>query len=108
MPFTGRFSNLKPGSAGAPGTNGQNAFTTTTAQYIQPGSPGNINVQVLDTSWMIVGQTVFVEHGGNYTVVLISSGILVRLQNPGYLANAPATTIIPTGSRVSPSGTPAS
>lgn len=52
------------GLTGNNGTNGRNAFTLTTADFVVPNAiNGTVAIQVGDTSWMVVGQTLIVGQG---------------------------------------------
>lgn len=72
---------------------GQSAFTTTTASYTQPSVGSNVTVQVANSSWMAVGQTVFISGGGTYTVASIPSPASVSLTNLYETNTAPNATI---------------
>src|SRR5262249_5967972 len=50
------------------------ALTTTTASFNQPAVGASVAVQMTDTSWMSVGQKVFIAGGGYYTVASIFNG----------------------------------
>jgi len=53
---------------------------------------------------MAVGQFIFTEVGGSYSVNAINTGISVSLKNLGYIGNAAPAVNVPSGSKVSPSG----
>lgn len=91
------------GAAGTNGVDGINAFSSVTADFVQPAVDANVSVSVDVTDWVGVGQIVFVETGGYYEV--ISKGALsLVLKNLGYTANAaPAANIVAT-TLVSPAG----
>src|SRR5207253_1513399 len=61
-------------------------------------------VSVDSTIWMAVGETLFVENGGYYTVTSITDATTVVLNNTGDTGNATPTTMIPSGSDVSAGG----
>lgn len=69
-----------------------------------PAVSGNVVVSVADTSWMVVGQTVFVGTAGFFTVNTIGSGVSVTLTNTGNTGNAAPTTVINNNQGVSPGG----
>lgn len=98
------------GSAGAAGAAGVNAFTTTTAAFTMPAESATVSVQVIDTSWMVVGQKLFVQTAGYMTISSITNSITVVLLNPentatgAYTVNAAPGTNIPSGSKVAPGG----
>lgn len=102
-----------PGAAGATGTagtNGVNAYTNTTAAFTMPAEGGTTSVQVVDTAWMVVGQTLYVQTAGYMTVSSITNSITVVLLNPentassAYASNAAPATSIPSNSKVAPAG----
>src|SRR5262249_59230486 len=76
------------GATGAPGTNGVNAFTTTTSSYTQPAPGTDVTVSVGDTSWMGIGQVLFIPTGGFYVISSIPDATTVVLTNLGYPLNA--------------------
>ncbi len=98
------------GDDGQDGDDGVNAFTLTTAQFLMPAELANVNVSVLNTSWMGVGQVLFVVTAGYMQVVSITNSVMVVLKNledtasSAYTSNAAPTTAIPTASKVSPGG----
>src|SRR5437867_2216185 len=92
------------GPAGDTGAPGQGAFTATTADFSQPAVGSDVSVSVASTAWMAVGETLFVQSGGDYTVSAITDGTTVVLNNTGDTGNtAPAATIL-NGSAVSAGG----
>jgi hypothetical protein len=90
------------GSGGA----GKNAFTTLTNNYTQPASGSTVSIVVASTAWMAVGQAIFVQGGGYYTVASITDLLNVVITNLGYAANAtPGSTVSASGTiGVVPSG----
>ena len=97
-------SNGSNGTNGANGTDGYNAFTTTAANFTQPSVSGTVSVQVVQTAWMATGQYLFIATGGFYTVNTITDSTHVVLLNTGYSGNASPTTVISSGSKISPAG----
>lgn len=92
------------GPDGPVGTAGENAYTYTTGNFTVPSVGGTVNVQVLNTGFMSVGQTLYIESAGYYTVTTILSANLVTLTNTGYTGNAAPTTVITLNKKVSPAG----
>lgn len=92
------------GQPGADGTNGVDAFTTLTASFIQPSSSGNVTVSVVDSTWVAVGQILFIATAGYYQVASIPDGVSIELTNLGYTGNAAPTTVITSTQKVSPGG----
>jgi len=92
------------GAPGADGSDGVDAFTLTTAGFTMPAVSGNVTVAVANSTWMAVGQKIFVENAGYFTVNSVPNAISVSLTNTGYTGNAAPTTIIGSGQKVSPGG----
>lgn len=100
--FTG---NRGPaGPVGSQGNNGSNAFTITSSNFTVPAINANVNVDVLNTSWLAIGQIIYIETAGYYKVVAVISGVTATINNLGYTGNAIAATIITTGKKTSPGG----
>lgn len=96
-----------PGAPGAPGAAGQAPFAALTAQFVQPniGNPVNVTGPAGAFNWAAVGEPVFIENGGKYTVgQVLSAGSVLKVINDGGTGNAVAGTIIPSASLVSPTG----
>jgi hypothetical protein len=68
-----------------------------------PAASATVTVPVLSSAWMAVGQYVFVQTAGFFTVDGIS-GLNVTLRNTGYTVNTSAATNIPSGAKISPAG----
>ncbi len=86
------------------GANGQSAFTSTTADFIQPAVDADVDVLVENSDWMSVGEDVFIEGGGYYLVIAKPDAVTVTLRNRGYNANSPVGGTIVSSSHVSASG----
>lgn len=98
------------GDDGADGDDGVNAYTNTTASFVMPAEAGTVNVVVADTSWMAVGQILYVVGAGYMPVSSITNSNIVVLSNPEatasgtYASNVAPATVIAAGSKVSPAG----
>lgn len=106
------------GTAGTNGTDGVNAYTTLTAPFVMPDYDGFAgdegNATVADTSWMAVGQKVFIGKAssaakGTFEVIAIVDGTTVTLLNMSdgtdtYMENSIPGTVFPAASAVSPAG----
>lgn len=98
------------GAAGTDGDDGINAYTLTTAAFVMPAEGANVSVSVQDTSWMVVGQTLYVQSAGVMEVASITNAntaVLKNLENTAsslYTANAAPGTNIASSSKVSPGG----
>jgi hypothetical protein len=85
------------GSGGA----GKDAFTTLTNNFTQPAVNATVSVVVGKTAFMAVGQVLFVQGGGYYTVSSITDAVTVVLSNLGYVGNAaPGATVSASGGNV--------
>jgi hypothetical protein len=51
-------------ATGATGPAGGNAYTTTTASFTVPAQGSTVTVAVVDTSWVVVGQMVYIDQAG--------------------------------------------
>src|SRR5439155_535800 len=69
-----------------------------------PAVGSDVSVSVESTAWMAVGETLFVQSGGYYTVSAITDATTVVLNNTGDTGSAaPASTVL-SGSAVSAGG----
>ncbi len=92
------------GATGAAGAPGAGAWTTTSSSFTQPAIGANTpSITVGNSSWMAVGQVVFVKTGGYYEVFSTSSTGVV-LTNLGYAGNASAGTTIASAQALSAAG----
>lgn len=80
------------GPTGSQGVPGQPAYTLVTAGYTQPAVNATVSVAVQSTSWMVVGQYVFVPGGGSYSIASIPDMFHVVLTNLGATGNASPST----------------
>jgi uncharacterized membrane protein len=92
------------GTPGTPGAAGVNAFTTTTADYVQPAAGATVVVSVADSTWIGIGQILYVVTGGYYQVTATPTAISVTLKNLAYNGNAAPATNIVAPQKVSPAG----
>lgn len=90
--------------AGGAGPAGVNAFTATTASFVQPAVSASVVVAVAESSWAVPGQVVYVENGGYYTVASVPDSTHIGLTNRGESGNALPGATVPSGSGVSPGG----
>lgn len=99
--------------AGAAGAAGGNSFTTTTAGFTVPAVGANVSVpdgfvHVASTSWMGVGQIVFISDGtdfGSFRVVSITNPTAFVAEYLGFTGEAAPGVTIDSGASVSPGGT---
>jgi len=92
------------------GANGENAFTTVSADFVMPAESANVSVTVGTTNWMVVGQILFIQNCGYMQVFSITSSTIVVVKNiedtglNQYAENVAPTTNVVAGNRVSPGG----
>lgn len=94
-----------PGADGAAGTDGVNAYTQTTADFTVPAINSNVTVSVANSTWIVVGQEIFIEDAGYFVVVSKGSTTSVTLTYSDYDINTNAGNNVATGSGVGPGGT---
>lgn len=92
-----KLENIPPGGAGI------NAFTTTTATFVQPAVNANVTVNVDESRWIAPTQILFHEAGGFYEAISLPSNTSVTLKNLGYSVNAVPAVNVPIGT-LSPGG----
>lgn len=103
-------TTLVPGPTGAAGSNGTNgadgvnAYTTLTAGFVMPAVSSTVVATVAVTSWMVIGQVLYVQTAGYMKVTAIGGATSVTLENLGYSGNAAPTTAINSGNKVGPGG----
>jgi len=95
------------------GIDGNNAYTLTTASYIQPAVNTNVTVTVSSSSqyigeWAAAGQIIFIETGGYYEVVSSTSTTIVCKYTSSYTTYNQSLTAaagtVASGKKVSPAG----
>lgn len=91
------------GPAGANGLDGTNAYTLTSASFVQPAASGSVVVSVGSGLWAAVGQILYVSTAGYYQVSA-RTATTMTLVNLDYDGNAAPTTVIALASQVSPAG----
>jgi hypothetical protein len=71
------------GINGTNGTNGVSAFTTLTAAFTQPNeyplASNTVTISVVDSSWIALGQTIYIAEAGYYKVTAINSSTSVTV-----------------------------
>lgn len=81
------------------------AFTQTTADFTQPASGANVVVYVEDTSWIGSGQQLYVEGGGYYQTVAVTTSTELLLKSLGdYPEQTAEGVVVVAGGKVSPGG----
>lgn len=94
-----------PGTDGEPGTDGVNAFTVTTANFQVPAISANVSVAVASSAWATVGQNVFVQGAGYFSVASKANSLEMTLTYLDYSGNTNSGNIINSGATISPAGT---
>lgn len=90
---------------GVPGPQGNPAYTTSTANYVQPAVLSTVSVPVVLSSWAAIGEMVYVAGGGYYLVSSIPDATHLVLTNTGAAGNASVGSTVVLG-KVTPSGVP--
>lgn len=99
-------SNTKFVEVGARGPTGYNAtYSYVNTSFVQPAVNSNVVLDISDTSWISIGQNLYIEGGGYYEVVAIDSITSVTVKNLDIENTSNGSTIIGNGGqRISPSG----
>jgi hypothetical protein len=97
--------------SGDPGSQGSPAFSTTVAVFTVPGVGANLDVPVVDASWISIGQFIFIANAGGPALagaflVTAIAGNVVTVQTPASSGSGSATPgiSVPARSTVSPGG----
>lgn len=91
------------GLQGSSGTNGKNAFSSTSADFVQPAVNATVTVTV-DSTWMNAGQVVYIAGGGFYSVSSLPDSASAVLTNLGYNGNAAPNAAVVHPAQISPAG----
>jgi microcystin-dependent protein len=92
------------GPVGPQGPVGQGASTTLTNSFVQPGIGNNVNVPVVNSSWIAPGSILYIQSGGYYIVQTVPNLQSLTVQNPGYSGNAAPGATVLNNSLVTPGG----
>lgn len=93
-----------PGTPGTNGTNGGNAYTTTTSDFVVPALTASVTVAVASTSFMAIGQYLFIPGGGIFQVATIFNSQSVSLTYINDPQNTNVGNTVANGSAVTPTG----
>lgn len=93
-----------PGPTPTNGTNGVNAFTVTTSNFIIPLVGQNVTINVLNSSWVAVGQIVVVAGPASFSVVSTPTPTSMTLNFKGFFGDLAPGVTINAGSVVAPGG----
>lgn len=92
------------GEAGSTGSDGVSSFAYTTASFTMPAELANVTVAVTNSSWAVVGQIVFVQNAGYFSVSSKPTLQSITLTNLGYTDNAAPSTVIALLQQIGPAG----
>jgi microcystin-dependent protein len=92
------------GPIGPIGPVGQGASTTLTNSFIQPNIGANVNVPVVNSSFIAPGSILYIQSGGYYIVQTVPNLQNLTVQNPGYSGNAAPGATVLNNSLVTPGG----
>lgn len=87
-----------------PGLVGQSAFTTTTAIFTVPALAGSVTIQVENSEWAAIGQSVFIPGAGTFTITGIPDTTHITLSYDDIPANTSAGFVMSDGLIVTPTG----
>jgi microcystin-dependent protein len=92
------------GPQGQQGVPGQAAITNTTANFTIPPVNGNVQLTVINSTWMAPGMFVFIAGAGNYKVLSVPSTVTAQVQNTGAFGNAASGGTVVAGADVACGG----
>lgn len=98
------------GTNGTDGTDGVSAITTLGFAFTMPAELASADATLASTAGLVIGENVFVQGLGTLQVTAILSAVQATLKNvedtavASYADNAAPGTIVPTGTRVGPTG----
>lgn len=84
--------------------NSSAAFSITSSSFVMPSSGNNVTINVDDSTWISVGQVVYIETAGYFEVLDTPTTTSVQIENLGYSGNAAGATVIATSQQLSPGG----
>lgn len=93
------------GANGADGAAGINAYTITSADFVVPAINGSVTVNVGNSSWATVGQNIFIQGAGTFSLTSKPGTGSMTLTYLNYAGNTHAGETITAGAGVSPAGT---
>lgn len=92
------------------GEDGQNAFTTTSANFTVPAELATVVISVVNSDWAAIGQVLYIQNAGWYRVTAIPGPTQLTVRNledaatSAYLENVAPATVIASGAKVCPGG----
>lgn len=92
------------GAAGADGSNGVSAFSITTSGFTVPAVNGSVTIDVSNSSWMAVTQTVYIQNAGYYEVLATPANNQVTVKNWGWSGNTAPGGAVATLQKIAPAG----
>lgn len=100
-----------PGVEGEPGTdgsNGQSAYTLTTADFVIPAINSNVTISVQNSDWIALGQVVVADGPAHFQVVSLPGSTSIELKFLGYPNDLSAGGTISMGAKIAAAGVLAS
>lgn len=93
------------GAAGTAGSDGLNAFTVVAAPgFAIPALGGAVSIPTANSSWMSIGQPIFVQGGGYYVVTAKPSSASITATFSNFSANSAFAGNVAAGATISASG----
>jgi hypothetical protein len=92
------------GSTPSNGSAGKNAFTFTTSAFVMPAVDASVAITVEDSTWVAVGQTLFIEGAGYGIATATPSATSLTWKALDIPTNTASGVTIALGKKVSPGG----
>lgn len=94
------------GPQGAPGSTATvlSAYDSTTASFTMPSVGSTVTITINNTAWLSANQIIYVASAGYFQIATVVNATTLSATNLNYPGNATATTVIASGSKVSPAG----
>lgn len=93
-----------PSGAGPTGPQGNNAYTSTAANFEQPEVGDSVTILVFGSAWVIAGQAIAIDNAGTYMVVSVPNSTSIEVRNLGYDGNVTPGSIISFPAAIGPIG----
>lgn len=86
------------------GTDGNNAYTTTAADFTVPAVGANVTISVVNSQWVALGQIVVIDGPASFVVLAKPSASSATLEFLGYTGDLSPGANVLSGATVSPAG----
>lgn len=83
---------------------GSNAYDATSASFVMPAAAAAVSISISNTAWVGVGQEIFIQGAGYFSVASITSPTVFSATNSNYPGAAAPGSTIASGAKVSPAG----